>query len=268
MLEWRKTCHDCSKEFVALVLCLFVASCSRAPVQEGVSVVVEPASPPTQVAKQEPRSSYGNPASYVVFGKTYKTLKSSHGFKERGVASWYGKKFHGRKTSSGEVYDMHKLTAAHKHLPLPTSVRVTNLDNNRSVVVRVNDRGPFHDNRVLDVSFAAAQELGMVDQGTAFVSIEAVGGNTGATTRANAGGDDEMLLYIQVGAFAKAPNARKLFEQLSKKLSNFVRIRAVNIDNRSIYRVQIGPIATVEFADKIVATLGGIGINEHQFVTH
>ena len=85
MLEWRKTCHDCAKEFVALVLCLFIASCSRVPVQEGVSVVVEPASPPTQVAKQEPRSRYGNPASYVVFGKTYKTFKSSHGFKERGV---------------------------------------------------------------------------------------------------------------------------------------------------------------------------------------
>jgi rare lipoprotein A len=271
MLEWRNRCRDYGELFATLVLCLLVASCSRDPVRDETNVPVKPNPPAAQSSQREPPSRYGNPDSYVVFGKTYRTLKSSNGFRERGVASWYGEKFHGRKTSSGEIYDMYYLTAAHKHLPLPTSVRVTNLENNRSIVVRVNDRGPFHDNRVLDVSFAAAQKLGMVEKGTAFVSIEALGSGSndvelvsGNVTSAN----DELLLYIQIGAFAKKPNAQKLFEQVSKKLSNFVRIRAVSVNNQSLYRVQVGPIATVDFADQIVATLSGIGISEHHFITH
>ena len=106
--------------------------------------------------RQETRSKYGNPESYVVLGQRYYTLKTAQGFSERGVASWYGKKFHGRKTSSGEIYDMYKMTAAHKGLPLPTYVQVRNLDNGRTAVVKVNDRGPFHDNRIIDLSYAAA----------------------------------------------------------------------------------------------------------------
>lgn len=271
MLEWRKTCREHGDLFATLLLCFMVASCSREPVRVGVSDPINPNPPAAQSTQRESPSRYGNPESYEVFGKTYRTLKSSNGFRERGVASWYGKKFHGRKTSSGEIYDMYRLTAAHKHLPLPTSVKVTNLENGRSIVVRVNDRGPFHDNRVLDVSYAAAQKLGMVEKGTAFVSIEALG--TGSSEVITASVDPipakgELSLYIQIGAFAKKPNAQKLFEQVSKKLSNLVRIRAVNVDKQSIYRVQVGPIATVDFADKVVTTLSGIGISEHHFTTY
>ncbi len=121
-----------------------------------------------------PKSKSGNMAQYTVFGKRYRTLDSAANFSEQGIASWYGKKFHGRKTSSGEPYDMYAMTAAHKHLPLPTYVRVTNLDNNKSVIVLVNDRGPFVGDRVIDLSFAAAMEIEMAEKGTTEVHIEAL----------------------------------------------------------------------------------------------
>lgn len=126
------------------------------------------------VPKIEPKSKYGNPKSYVVFGKRYYTKSSSKGHVERGLASWYGKKFHGRKTSSGERYDMYAMTAAHKTLPLPTYARVTNVSNGRSAVVKINDRGPFHGSRVIDLSYSAARKLGVVASGTAMVEIKTI----------------------------------------------------------------------------------------------
>lgn len=126
------------------------------------------------VPKVEPKSKYGNPKSYVVFGKRYHTKSSSEGHVERGLASWYGKKFHGRKTSSGERYDMYAMTAAHKTLPLPTYARVTNVETGRSAVVKINDRGPFHGKRVIDLSYTAARKLGVVSKGTAMVEVRAI----------------------------------------------------------------------------------------------
>jgi rare lipoprotein A len=124
--------------------------------------------------RPELKSRYGNPESYVVFGQRYEVLDSSRGYVREGIASWYGEPFHGRRTSNGEVYDMHALTAAHKSLPLPTYVLVTNLENGRQVVLRVNDRGPFHGGRIIDVSFSAAQKLGMIGPGTARVEVRAL----------------------------------------------------------------------------------------------
>ncbi len=124
------------------------------------------------VPKAEPLSKQGNPGSYVVKGKRYHTLRDASGHVEKGMASWYGKRFHGRRTSNGERYDMHAMTAAHKNLPLPSVVKVTNLDNGRSTVVRINDRGPFHGNRVIDLSYAAATKLDMVQRGSAKVEIQ------------------------------------------------------------------------------------------------
>lgn len=132
---------------------------------------------PDAVPRVEPRSRYGNPKSYEVFGKTYHVMASGQGYKERGTASWYGKKFHGRLTSNREPYDMFAMTAAHKTLPLPTYVRVTNLDNGRSVVVRVNDRGPFHGDRIIDLSYAAAKKLGVAQKGTGRVEVVALDPN-------------------------------------------------------------------------------------------
>ncbi|MDX1656943.1 MAG: septal ring lytic transglycosylase RlpA family protein, partial [Candidatus Competibacteraceae bacterium] len=136
-----------------------------------------PAAPPALgevVPVQEPPSRYGNPATYQVFGKTYKVATTSEGYRERGIASWYGEDFHGKRTSSGTPYDMYALSAAHKSLPLPTYVRVTNLNNGRQVVVRVDDRGPFVEGRIIDLSYSAAQRLGMIDKGTARVEVEAL----------------------------------------------------------------------------------------------
>ena len=129
---------------------------------------------PDAVPRVEPKSRYGNPDSYEVFGKRYYPLQSSRGYRERGVASWYGQKFHGRRTSSGETYNMHAMTAAHKTLPLPSYVQVTNLRNSRRVVVRVNDRGPFHPNRIIDLSHTAAAKLRMLGKGTALVEVRAI----------------------------------------------------------------------------------------------
>lgn len=129
---------------------------------------------PDAVPVAEPRSRYGNPSSYAVNGRTYRVMASAEGFVQRGLASWYGTKFHGRRTSSGEPYDMYAMTAAHKSLPLPSYVRVTHLASGKSVVVRVNDRGPFHDGRIIDLSYAAARKLGISRHGTAEVEIRAL----------------------------------------------------------------------------------------------
>ena len=134
----------------------------------------DPSSIPDAVPKVEPKSKYGNPESYVVFGKRYHTKSSSHGYVAKGVASWYGPNFHGRKTSSGEPYDMYAMTAAHKTLPLPTYARVTNVRNGRSAVVKINDRGPFHGDRIIDLSYSAARKLGVVAKGTAMVEVKAI----------------------------------------------------------------------------------------------
>src|SRR5882757_6220949 len=129
---------------------------------------------PDAVPTPEPKSSSGNPDSYEVYGDHYVILKDSRGYKERGYASWYGKKFQGRRTSSGEPYDMFKMTAAHKTLPIPCYARVTNLENGHSVVVRINDRGPFHEGRIIDLSYTAAVKLGSLGKGSIPVEVEAI----------------------------------------------------------------------------------------------
>jgi len=135
---------------------------------------VDPDTISDAVPREEPLSAYGNPPEYEAFGRTYRTLESAEGYEEEGVASWYGEEFQGRRTSSGETYDLYAMTAAHRTLPLPSYVEVTNLENGRRVVVRVNDRGPFHEDRVIDVSYAAAYRLGMLAKGTARVRVRAL----------------------------------------------------------------------------------------------
>lgn len=135
----------------------------------------DPASIPDAVPKQESLSPYGNPAEYEAGGHTYHVLKTSEGYEAEGVASWYGPNFQGRRTSSGETFDMYKMTAAHRTLPLPTYVEVTNLENGRKAIVRVNDRGPFKKDRLIDLSYVAAVKLGVVGTGTARVRVRAVG---------------------------------------------------------------------------------------------
>ncbi len=153
-----------------------MAGCSYITVERD-SAPTKPAdvsSIPDAIPKSETRSKYGNPKSYVVLGKRYYVMNDNRGFSQQGIASWYGKKFHGKRTSSGESYDMYAMTAAHKTLILPAYIEVTNLRNGKKVVVKVNDRGPFHENRIIDLSYAAATKLNVVAKGTALVKIRVV----------------------------------------------------------------------------------------------
>ena len=217
--------------------------------------------------KIEPKSRYGNPSTYEVFGKRYSVMNSSAGFTEQGIASWYGNKFHGRRTSSGEPYDMFAMTAAHKHLPLPTYVEVTNLENDRKIIVKVNDRGPFHQNRIIDLSYVAAAKLGITARGTGLVEIRAIDPAHPEKTIAKnpskpaAKIHNQPEIYIQAGAFGNRDNAVRLQTKLSTSLGKPVRLSETSVNNTIFYRVQVGPVLQVEIADDISLSLEKLGIS-------
>ncbi len=200
------------------------------------------------------RTMAGNRSPYSVLGKTYHVLGTEAGYSERGIASWYGEKFHGHKTSNGEVFDMYQASAAHKSLPIPSFLRVTNLDNNRSIVVRVNDRGPFHGNRLIDLSYAAALKLGYADRGTARVQLEAIIADGRAQDRSSSGAEATVTQsltvgarvekYIQVGAFSDLGRARELSRQLRQLTSKPVIIRSIESQASGVlHRVRVGPVS-------------------------
>jgi rare lipoprotein A len=226
---------------------------------------------PDAVPRVEPRSRGGNMKSYVVLGKRYHTLPASKGFSERGIASWYGRKFHGRLTSNGEVYDMYAMSAAHKRLPIPTYVEVVNLENGRRVVVRVNDRGPFHENRIIDLSYTAASRLGMLGKGTALVEVRAIdpAGSAEPGTQASQGRADaqdvagvEPRIYLQAGAFSSGDNAERLRRQLQQSLAREVRVIPATTGEGPVHRVQVGPLTSVELADQLSAQMHRLGVDK------
>lgn len=214
---------------------------------------------PDAVPRPEPRSSRGNPPFYVVYGKRYHVLASSSGYRERGVASWYGRDFHGGNTSNGEKYDMYAMTAAHKTLPLPAYVQVTNLKNGRSVTVRVNDRGPFIDNRLIDLSYAAASRLDMIREGTALVEVRGLDAATGSAPNLLVRPDE---LYVQAGAFAEQVNADRLVERLRAAGIGIAFVRRDEVNGKPLYRVRVGPVPTVAEFDRVVEELRGVGITD------
>jgi len=218
------------------------------------------------------RSNHGNPASYVVFGKRYYVLDSADGYVERGIASWYGRKFHGRRTSSGEVYNMHEMTAAHKTLPIPVYVHVKNLDNGRTAVVRVNDRGPFIDGRIIDLSYAAATRLGVDGPGTANVEISVVEpGQTRPTSVVRAvplatPESRDQPLYIQMGSFASLNNADNLVRNLLAANESAAQVSPLQTENGLFYRVRVGPLFDMDEANAILARLKGKGFDSPRIV--
>ena len=223
-------------------------------------------SQPEPVPKEEPLSAYGNPKTYSVWGKTYQVMESAAGYEEEGLASWYGRKFHGYRTSSGEPFDMYRFTAAHRTLPLPTYARVTNLDNGKSLVVRVNDRGPFHSERIIDLSWAAAARLGIEGKGTGRVRVEALTvrekvkpsreGTVPTAVRAAvdspppdmAQATDGDELYLQAGAFQALDSARNLERALRDELKLPVSVRQP--ESSALYKVWLGPFASNEARDR------------------
>jgi rare lipoprotein A len=194
----------------------------------------------------QPAQPQGYPKPYQVFGQWYQPIPNAKGFKERGLASWYGKDFHGKKTANGEIYDMYAMTAAHKTLPLGTRVKVTNASNNREIFVRVNDRGPFVKGRIIDLSYTAAEKLDIIGPGTAPVIVEAVAAPPGAQY-AHANVYFSGNFTIQVGAFADVNNARNLANELDRTYKN-VSIQQALVDGRTFHRVRVGRCNSLEQA--------------------
>lgn len=257
-----------TKVFLILMLIVFVGACSTTRkggyyLDDGpdsrprdVSQVKEP------VPRTEPLSKSGN-KPYVVFGKTYRPLKSAVGYAKKGKASWYGKKFHGRKTSSGERYDMYKMSAAHKTLPLPSYVRVRNLANNKSVIVRVNDRGPFLHNRLIDLSYAAAHRLDIIKAGTGRVEVTAI---TGTESRLDRASSSEKA-YLQVGSFSNYENAAKLKLKLQANLKQTVFIKNGLVKDTTVYRVRIGPIPDPDTGQELLEDMQTAhGLNDARII--
>ena len=229
---------------------------------------------PDAVPRDEAKSKYGNPDSYEVFGKRYYVIDSSEGFRQKGEASWYGTKFHGQRASSGETYNMYAMTAAHKTLPLPSYVEVKNLKNGRKAIVKVNDRGPFHDGRIIDLSYAAATKLGVVATGTAPVEIRVIGNDTtNERSETVVGIDEEYIdengkLYVQIAAFSTEENALKLISDLREKKFHSVRIHVDNSNGKLLYRVRIGPVPTDNVAEKVLAQLKEINLNNAKIIRY
>ncbi len=257
-----------------------VAGCGSSDVRDGPpsGSTRIPDLPGDAVPKPEPRSRYGNGPVYEVFGKRYTVMPSSSGYRERGVASWYGKKFHGNLTSNREVYDMYGMTAAHKTLPLPTYVRVRNLSNGREIIVRVNDRGPFVHNRIIDLSYSAALKLDMVKSGTSLVEVEAISFDEPSGDRpvrkvtppepvaarpapsAAPRTIDEDRIFVQVGAFGSRENAERRLAAIrgANLLASFI-VEDTSV-SPPLYRVRIGPIKGIVQYDIVVEELENIGI--------
>jgi len=270
------------------VLALVFAGCGGSPDRRGLTdghpsvVPVDLASIPDAVPRHEPLSRYGNPPEYEVFGQRYRTMTSSAGFEERGLASWYGTKFHGRRTSSGEAYDMFAMTAAHRHLPLPSFVEVINLDNGKRVVVRVNDRGPFVGGRIIDLSYAAAHRIGMVEKGVAPVLVRVVEpGDIPAQpvqiaaseplVRSDAVDPGDRLesqgSYVQVGAFADRDAADRVKHDLrALGFSDVLVTTLVRNPDSPLHRVRIGPLPDASAVQEVAERLHRAALEDYRVV--
>ncbi len=260
---------------VALVAISVLGGCAGRSTSDGAATAgsaVPPDLPQDAIPRKEPKSRYGNGPYYEVYGVSYEVLDSSYGYKERGVASWYGKKFHGRPTSSQEPYDMYGMTAAHKTLPLPTYVRVRNLKNNKTIVVRVNDRGPFVDNRIIDLLYSAAIKLDMVKDGTGLVELTALSYDEPLPPKriaapASPGPDTDAGIFVQAGAFGDRNNAQRRYDMLRARGIGEVVVHKDNDSSPALYRIRIGPINDVAQYDAIVQRLQNMGISNAHLVT-
>ncbi len=266
---------------VILVALALLSGCATGPDKDDYAAASsEAAGKPRQPATSESSSTAD---SYTIAGETYNVMTSADDHVEQGIASWYGKKFHGKQTANGERYDMHAMTAAHRELPLPSYVAVENLENGREVVVRVNDRGPFKRNRIIDLSYEAASRLAMMEAGTAPVEIRTVGrpdeGSESATTtgigstteqvsessaKASAG---EVDYYVQVGAFAERDNAYRMAGRAdAADLAPSVDVSKHRRSGKQLYRVRVGPLSDAEHVDRVTAGLTEVGITDSHVV--
>jgi rare lipoprotein A len=298
--------------FPLALSCLLLGGCSvlggkpekKTSIPSGSRVPSPPAdvlSVPDAVPRYEPRGTRGNPPFYEVFGKRYYVMASSEGWVERGTASWYGPGFHNASTSLGEPYDMYAMTAAHKTLPIPAYAEVTNLRNGRKVVVRINDRGPFVGDRIIDLSYTAAAKLDFLSQGTAPVEVRVLTPGRGTpaargpvTAAAPAPGPittppampatqpsappvtvinapatsaGSQAMFIQAGVFADHENARRRVESLLAAGLELASLEEMQGTQRTLHRVRVGPFATVEEFDLAMKRLRELGIDDARLFT-
>ena len=248
-------------EFILLIVCaVLIQGCSQINQVEGVKDgpgrELDVSSIPDAIPRIEPITVAGNKNPYTVFGKTYHLLPSAEKYRQVGIASWYGTKFHGNPTSNGEIYDMYAMTGAHKTLPIPSYVRVTNLENNRSIVIRINDRGPFHRDRIIDLSYVGALKLGFADQGTARVEVQALRPETKLNgqlieldTQIQPQPEARRKIvdlpelprggvFLQIGAFIERSGAEILKEKIQPLTSLSIEV----LQHKNLFKVKIGPI--------------------------
>lgn len=265
---------------VALMIATLVAGCYVTPhrpvLRDNGPAIAPPwlVDLPDPEPTNEPKSARGNGNPYTVFGRTYYVRETAAGYDATGIASWYGAKFHGRPTSNGETYDMYALTAAHRALPLPCYVRVTRVDNGRSTIVRVNDRGPFHDDRLIDLSYAAAVKLGFEKSGIARVRVQVVGSDASPSPAPRAapvvvGRADEQgaiaevasrTFFLQAGAFRTLAVADRVTSRLRGVVGD--KVFVVRVPSDRLFRVRVGPIrgdAELERIKGLVAAAGASG---------
>lgn len=239
----------------------------------GPSEEVDLSHVPDAVPRYETRTRAGNKNPYTVLGKTYHLIKDESSYRERGYASWYGNKFNGHNTSNGERYDMYAMTGAHKTLPIPSYVRVTNLDNGKSVVVRINDRGPFHQGRIIDLSYAAAQRIGILQAGTGKVEVEiALPGDAAPIPRRADGITPKHIepalpagTYLQLGAFSQQESAQQFAASVGTKLTYPVTIHSA-VQPKQVHRVRVGPFKDAKSLQDARDQLARINIFEAHVV--
>ena len=264
--------------FALLSACATVAPQypGQAPTKDSApSYDVDESKIPDAVPKPEPRSKYGNPANYKVYGRNYYVLASAAGYDKKGTASWYGTKFHHQRTSSGEPYDMFGMTAASRDLPLPTYARVTNLRNGKEIIVKVNDRGPFDKNRIMDLSYVAAKKLDMMRTGTAYVEVKAIDAATyhrrensdNSTNLAANFTDSHGNIYLQVGAYPEEENAKHVKELASNAIKKPVLLRSVYANGRHTYKVQVGPLNSADESSQVRQRLSDAGLGSGLSIT-
>ena len=259
-------------------------------------ILVPPSNPPdvSGVPDAVPRVEKAraqNQKSYVVLGKRYYPMKSGLGYRKKGIASWYGKKFHGRKTATGETYDMYQMTAAHKTLPLPSYAEVVNLNNGRRIIVRVNDRGPFHHGRIIDLSYSAAKKLDIIGKGTGQVEVRAIdvanynkpspkpvvvakpepiekpslaAGYHTHESESHSHHHDTYgpALYLQVGTFSAIATAESFKSQLADHIEEPVFLMPLYRPQGALYRVRVGPLANVEASEVMAVRLKSLGVRD------
>lgn len=238
------------------------SSGSRYPdAHDGAPDAIDPDLVSDAVPRADPILSAGNMTPYSVNGVTYDVLEDHRGYRATGIASWYGTKFNGHETSNGEIFDVYQASAAHKTLPIPCYARVTNLDNGKSIVVRVNDRGPFHSDRLIDLSYGAALKLGYMENGTARVAVEVLDVTGVDDRRGTPNGD---YRFLQLGAFGSEQSAQRLQDELQKQLSSPVFISEVQSGESLLYRVRIGPLASKDEMQAVQQQLQDGGYNAGQ----